>query len=247
VTYSMTIADPAFRIPEQMALVRDEVYLWRVDLAAVSTEGSRWQQLLSHDERTRASRYRSARDGQYFAATRGLLRTILASYVDSDPQRLVFQYSEKGKPFLDTSSPETRVEFNVSHSGATALLVFARERDLGVDVEEIRENFDHKAIARRFFSEHEQRQLAELDPADRYEGFFRCWTRKEAYIKAKGIGLALPLRDFDVSVLRGDHEAMLATRPDGAEAPQWSLREVPVGSGYVAAVCVAGRGWVLRS
>ncbi len=230
-----------------MKLSRDEVCLWRVDLAAVSTEGSRWQQLLSEDERTRAARYRSVRDGRYFATTRGLLRTILASYVNSDPQRLVFQYSEKGKPSLDTGISETRLEFNVSHSGGTALLVFARERKLGVDVEQVRENFDHDAIARRFFSEHEQRQLAALNPADRFAGFFRCWTRKEAYIKAKGIGLSLPLRDFDVSVVREDQEAMLTTRPDESEAARWSLREVPAGTGYVAAVCVEGHGWVLKS
>ena len=135
----------------------------------------------------------------------------------------------------------------MSHSGNAALLAFARGRALGVDVEYMREDFDHAAIAARFFSENEQSQLAALPPADRYRGFFRCWTRKEAYIKAAGTGLSLPLHQFDVSLKPDDENALLSTRPDGAEAARWSMREVPAGDGYVAALCVRGQGWTLRS
>jgi 4'-phosphopantetheinyl transferase len=139
------------------------------------------------------------------------------------------------------------LEFNVSHSGSVAVLAFARGRALGVDVEQLRENFDHEAIACRFFSEEEQRQLAALQPSERYQGFFRCWTRKEAYIKAQGTGLSLPLHQFDVSLKPGEVNALLFTRPDSAEAARWSLQEVLAGDGYIAALCVSGHGWRLKS
>jgi 4'-phosphopantetheinyl transferase len=240
---SMNISDAAFRLETQIMLPADEVHLWRVDLANVARREQKWEEILSADERARAARFRFSRERQYFTATRSLLRTILGGYLDSDPKALRFQYSEKEKPLL-TQSPN-HVEFNVSHSGDVALLAFARGRDVGVDVEQLREDFDHKAIARRFFSEQEQVQLTALAPADRYHGFFRCWTRKEAYIKARGTGLSLPLRHFDVSLKPRDLNALLATRPDSGEASQWVLQEVSAGEGYVAALCVRGHGWHL--
>jgi 4'-phosphopantetheinyl transferase len=243
----MNIADAAFQIEPRMALPEDEVHLWQVDLASVAPGEKRWEQLLSSDERARAARFHFSRDRQYFTATRALLRTILGSYVDSDPTELVFRYSEKEKPSLSQSHSGGPVEFNVSHSGAIALLAFARGRALGVDVEQVRENFDHEAIARRFFSEEEQRQLVALAPSDRHRAFFLCWTRKEAYIKAQGTGLSLPLKQFDVSLRPGDLDALLSTRPDSAEAARWSLGEVPVAADYVAALCVRGHEWRLKS
>ena len=242
----MNISDPAFQLETQITLPAEEVHLWRVDLASVA-EQKRWDDILSVDERARATRFHFSRDRQYFTATRALLRTILGGYLDSDPQALRFQYSEKEKPSLTAPQSGNPVEFNVSHSGDVALLAFARGRDIGVDVERLRENFDHEAIARRFFSEQEQRQLAALAPADRYHGFFRCWTRKEAYIKARGTGLSLPLRQFDVSLKPGDLNALLATRPESSEASQWVLRDVSAGEGYVGAVCVQGHDWRLTS
>jgi 4'-phosphopantetheinyl transferase len=243
----MNISDPAFELETRIPLPEDEVHLWRVDLATVATAEQRWQQILAADERARATRFHFSRDRQYFTATRALLRTILASYAASDPKELVFRYSEKGKPSLSPGHYGIQVEFNVSHSGAVALLALAQGRALGVDVEQVRENFDHGAIARRFFSNEEQRQLAALAPSERYGGFFRCWTRKEAYIKARGTGLSLPLNQFDVSLKPGDANALLFTRPDSAEAAQWSLQEVPAGDGHVAALCVRGHGWTLKS
>jgi 4'-phosphopantetheinyl transferase len=241
----MNISDPDFRLEPRLALPDDEVHLWRVDLTAVAGEEERWQQILSSDERARAARFHFSADRRSFTATRAILRTILASYVGSDPAGLSFRYSEKHKPSLNLSG--NKIEFNVSHSGATALLGFARGRELGVDVEQVRENFDPQVLAKRFFSAHEHSQFAALEPSEKYRGFFRCWTRKEAYIKATGAGLSLPLHEFDVSLRWGDENALLATRPDAAEAALWSLRDVPTGDGYLAALCVRGHGWHLKS
>lgn len=242
----MNISDAAFQLETRIPLLEDEVHLWRVDLATAAPAEQRWEQILSADERARAARFHFPRDRQYFTAARALLRTILARYAASDPRELVFGYSEKGKPSLSPSHSGTEVEFNVSHSGAVALFAFAKGRALGVDVEQVRENFDHEAIARRFFSEEEQRQLAVLAPSERYRGFFRCWTRKEAYIKAQGGGLSLPLHQFDVSLEPGEANALLSTRPDSTEAARWSLQDVPASDGYVAALCVRGHGWRLK-
>ena len=243
----MNIADDAFQIEARIALPKDEVHLWQVDLAVVAKAQQRWEEILSADESVRAARFHFAQDRQYFTATRALLRMILGAYMDSDPRKLVFHYSEKEKPSLAPAHSVSTLEFNVSHSGGMALLAFSRERLLGVDVEQLRVDFDHAAIARRFFSEQERHQLAELAPGERFHGFFRCWTRKEAYIKAQGAGLSLPLDQFDVSLRPGEKNALLATRPDPAEAAQWSLREVPVRDGYIAALCVRGGGWHLKT
>jgi len=243
----MNISDVAFSLQSPLSLPEDEVHLWSVDLAAVAEAEPRWKQILSEDEQARASRFHFSKDRQDFTATRALLRMILAGYVHSDPTELVFGYSHKEKPSLSSPRSDSQVEFNVSHSGAIALLAFARGRLLGVDVEQLRENFDHETIARRFFSEQEQRQLAMLAPPERYDAFFRCWTRKEAYIKAQGSGLSLPLHQFDVSLKPGDVNALLSTRPDSSEAANWSLREVQAAHGYVSALCVRGHGWRLKS
>jgi len=243
----MHITDPDFQLGAQLTLAEDEVHLWRIDLSALSPAEERWQKILSPDERARAARFHFDRDRRHYTATRALLRTLLASYVASEPAELIFRYSDREKPSLGPPHSQPAVEFNVSHSGTAALLAFARGRALGVDIEMIREGFDPVALAQRFFSTHEQSQLAALDPSDKFPGFFRCWTRKEAYIKAVGTGLSLPLDQFDVSVRPKDENALRATRPDASEASLWSLRDVPAGDGYVGALCVRGQGWRLKS
>jgi 4'-phosphopantetheinyl transferase len=249
------ITDSSVQIEAPLALPEDEVQLWRVDLDAIRADESRWQKVLSSDESMRASRFHFARDRQRFVASRALLRTILAGYLATDPSGLSFSYSKKEKPSLGPTHAGSDVMFNISHSHGVALFAFTRRREIGVDVEQVRCDFDLEAIARRFFSTHEQNQLAALPEQERVDAFFRCWTRKEAYIKATGDGLSLPLRQFDVSLAAGEKNALLATRPDGSKTDGlktdgseagWLLREVPAGSGYIAALCVRGQDWKLN-
>jgi 4'-phosphopantetheinyl transferase len=242
----MNISDPAFHLEAPLSLPEDEVQLWRVDLDALGPEESRWQELLSSDELKRAARFHFPRDRQRFVTSRALLRTILAGFLASDPATLTFSYSDKEKPSLAPAHAGSNIAFNISHSGGIALLAFTRGREIGVDVEPVRSNFDMEAIARRFFSPAEQKQLAALPPEKKADGFFRCWTRKEAYIKATGDGLSLPLTQFDVALDPGESNALLATRPDTSEAGRWLLREVPAGPGYIAALCVRGQDWKLN-
>jgi 4'-phosphopantetheinyl transferase len=247
----MNIADPRsidsnFRIDAPMALPSDEVQLWRAELEALRDEEPRWQNVLSSEESARAARFHFARDRQHFVAARALLRIILGGYLGSDPKSLGFSYSKKEKPSLAPTHAGGRITFNISHSGGVALFAFTREREIGVDVEQVRRDFDLEGIARRFFSLHEQKELADLPTAEKIDAFFRCWTRKEAYIKATGDGLSLPLSQFDVSLAAGEKNALLATRPDEKEAECWRLEEVPAGAGYSGALCVRGKEWRLH-
>jgi len=240
------IAEANFEIDWPLLLPENEVQVWRVDLEAVRAEEPRWQRLLSSDESMRAARFHFPVDRQSFVAARALLRTILAGYLTADPKGLSFSYSKKEKPSLGPDQADSGVTFNVSHSGGIALLAFARRREIGIDVEQVRRDFDVEAIAKRFFSTQEQEQLVVLPKEKRFEAFFRCWTRKEAYIKATGDGLSLPLDQFDVSIVEDDSDALLCTRQDNSEAALWHLRDIPAGAGYVAALCVRGRDWRLK-
>jgi 4'-phosphopantetheinyl transferase len=248
---SMNITDSGFQVEAPLSLPEDEAQLWRIDLEAVGGDESLWQRTLSSDELDRASRFHFPRDRQRFASSRSLLRILLAGYLATDPAKVNFSYSKNGKPSLGPAHEGSNVKFNISHSGGITLLAFTRGREIGVDVEQVRSDFDVQAIARRFFSPKEQRQLADLPAEKSVDAFFRCWTRKEAYIKAIGDGLSLPLNQFDVSLESGEANALLATRPDGSEpdgsepdgseAEDWLLREVPGWPGYIAALCVRGQ------
>ena len=221
--------------------------LWRADLDVLAPHEPRWQQILSADEQKRAARFHFAKDRQHFSAARAILRMILGSYLDVDPAKVDFLYSQKEKPYLAVRHAEKGITFNVSHSGGIALYAFARRMEIGLDVECISREVEVESIARRFFSQCEQQQLLKLPASERVEAFFRCWTRKEAYIKATGDGLSLPLSQFDVSLQPDDKDALMATRPESAEAKRWLLCEVPAGAGYVAALCARGRTWKLTS
>ncbi len=193
-------------------------------------------ELLSSEERERAARYRAGKPRDNFILTRGTLRSLVATCVGAKPQELSFRYSEYGKPLLDGSFD---LRFNVSHTDGLALIALGKTREIGVDVEKITAAPDFKKLAARFFSARERDSLEQLSGEELPTAFFRCWTRKEAYVKARGEGLSLPLHQFDVSVAPSETQALLATRPDPAEASRWALQDLPVSNGYVAALATA--------
>jgi len=209
------------------------VHVWKRSLHSAQAVVDACYELLSPEERERAARYRVERARCDYILTRSALRSLAAGYLRKTPQDLSFRYSEFGKPSLDGRSD---LRFNVSHTEGQALLAFAREREIGVDVEQIRPALDARQLAERFFSVHERRSLESLSGDALYAAFFRCWTRKEAYVKARGSGLSLPLHQFDVSIAAADPQALLATRPDASEASRWILRDLPVSPGYAAAL-----------
>jgi 4'-phosphopantetheinyl transferase len=152
---------------------------------------------------------------------------------------LQFSYSAHGKPKLE-GHPGNALEFNVSHSDGMAIVSLARHSRLGVDIEKVRLDFEHQHIAERFFSDQEREQLRSMSPEEIPYAFFRCWTRKEAFIKALGEGLSHPLHQFDVELRATEPARLLSTRPDPAEVSRWSLFDIPVPAGYLAALAMEG-------
>ncbi len=211
------------------------VHVWQRPLRAPAADVEACRELLSSAEREKALRYRVERPRSDFILTRGTLRSLLAKYLHKTPNDVLFQYTKYGKPFLEDRCD---LRFNVSHCEGLALLAFVRRREIGVDVEKVRPQSDVTKLAERFFSVRERNHLRTLSGDELHSAFFRCWTRKEAYIKAKGEGLSLPLHQFDVSIDPNSPRILLATRPDGSEANRWTIYNVQTFPGYVAALAV---------
>ena len=229
----ITVKDDRFLIRQ------NEVHIWYAELSNPA-DARTLQSLLSVDEVERANRFRFPEHRRRFRIARGCLRQLLGAYLDVPPQQVRFAYSAEGKPQLSSEFSQ-ELSFNVSHSEDLAVLSFANHRKIGVDVEVFRYDVDTEGIPRRFFSDVEQFALAGLHGQQKIEGFFNCWTRKEAYVKAVGLGLSLPLRDFDVSLLPGQPARILATRPDAKLASQWSVESFYLNEQCAAAVVVEGR------
>lgn len=226
--------------PSTLLLDLDEVHVWHAALNQSASTVKDLASSLAPDEMERAERFSLQRHRDEFIVARGALRTILGLYLNVAPSCLRFSYTQYGKPHLTDDVQHDGLFFNVSHSNERVLYALTRGREIGVDIEYIRPEMATEKIAERFFSVAEVAALRSLPAHEQPRGFFNCWTRKEAYLKARGEGLSLPLDCFDVSLLPGEPVALLATRDDPGEALRWSLRELPTDPGYVAALAVTG-------
>jgi 4'-phosphopantetheinyl transferase len=222
----------------------DAVHVWFADLNRHSADDLK--QLLAADEIARADRFRFARDRNHYIVARAILRTLLAAYSGSAAHEVQFGYAEKGKPSL-SAAENNLLNFNLAHSHGKVVYAFALGRALGIDLEFVREDFAGEDIADRFFSRAEIAALRNI-PADlRKQAFFNCWTRKEAYIKARGEGLSMPLDAFDVSLEPGQPALFLRNHQEPGEVERWCMRALSAPDGYVAALVVEGQSWELKS
>ncbi len=203
-----------------------------------ASEAASLRALLSAEESERAARFRLAADADRFAAGRGALRVVLGRWLGLAPEAVRFGSLPNGKPVL---AGHAEPQFNLSHSGEWVLIAVARGRRVGVDVERERDDTDSGEIARRYFSANEADTFNRLPPEAQPEAFFRCWTRKEAYIKARGDGLSFPLDQFDVAFAPGESAALVANRVQPEEVGRWSLFDLSAAMpGYAAALAVEG-------
>ncbi len=228
--------------PDTLKLGDDEVHVWRAALDLKPAHLEKLQQTLTPSERERAKRFFFQIGRERFVAARGLLRTILAYYLDMEPDQLRFSYNPYGKPDLAPEFDGHGLRFNMSHSHEVTLIAITRGREIGLDIELIRPDLAYEQIARRFFSPGEVATLLALPPNLRQEAFFVCWTRKEAYIKARGEGLSYPLDQFEVSLVPGEPAALLMTQGFPREASRWSIYDLDPGPGYAAALAIEGHG-----
>jgi 4'-phosphopantetheinyl transferase len=234
-------------IPSSFQLSPNEVHIWCASLDVSPEISARLYATLTPDERSRSARFQFERDRQRFNVAHGVLRDLLGRYLQTQPGRIRFVYNAFGKPDV---SPEfgSRLTFNLSHSAEFALIAIANTSNLGIDIEYIRALSDCADIARHFFSAAEVDSLNSL-PSQLYaEAFFRCWTKKEAYLKACGEGLAIPLNSFSVPPA-----ANRAVTPVDLDVPwkdfvpndHWSLYTLQPAPGYAGALAIEGNGWRL--
>jgi 4'-phosphopantetheinyl transferase len=231
--------------PEPVMLPPGEVHVWRADLDVGAAALPGLRATLSADEQARAERFHSPVDGARYTAARGILRALLARYLRTPADDLRFCTNAHGKPALIPGNGTQDLRFNLSHSHGLALLAFAFDREVGVDLEYVRPSRTDDGVAERFFSAEEVAALRALPESAQTEAFFHCWTRKEAYIKARGGGLSIDLTRFTVSLAPTPMTNLPITAHDGHEASGWSLRALAPADGYVAAVAAEGADWSL--
>lgn len=230
----LTTAEP------DLALDQDTLHVWSGGLDVDAKALEAYAFVLSADEKARADRFRFDKDRTHFVVTRGVLRFFLGAYTHRLPKDVAFCYGPKGKPEL--ANKGTGVCFNVSHSHGMGMWAFAINRPVGVDVEYVERSVNIDAVGKRFFSDDEWRHLCDLPDDQRRKSFFRCWTRKEAFVKAIGDGLSFSLKAFDVSV----GEMAQLKRIDGEYDPQkWTLKAIEPTPEYVGAVAFEGQARVL--
>jgi 4'-phosphopantetheinyl transferase len=220
--------------PNDLTLQPNQVDVWRISLNlepdSVKPAGS----FLSADESKRAARFHFPADRDHYIAAHTRLRDILTRYIHCSADELAFSTNPHGKPWLRSRE----LEFNLSHSGDFALVAVAGNRRVGIDLERIRPGISAHVIARQYFSKAEVEELENLQMDQREAAFFTCWTRKEAFIKARGLGLSLPLESFDVSLTPNEPAILRAVRPDAEEAARWSLHSLDIDPSYAAALAV---------
>ena len=219
--------------PSSPSLETGTVHVWRIALNQEDDRLERFRRTLEAGELERAGRFHFDKDRRHFIVARGFLRSVVARYLGSQPEALRFEYGAYGKPALGS---EHTLRFNLSHSNEVALLAVSLDADIGVDVEHIRADFASEDIARRYFSRAEVEVFNALPPEERVAAFFRCWTRKEAYIKAIGKGFSQSLSAFDVTLAPGIAPALLRAEDD--DASRWWMSDIEVGEGYAGALIV---------
>jgi 4'-phosphopantetheinyl transferase len=235
-------------LPSSFQLASDEVHSWFASLDVPPETSARLYATLTPDERTRSARFRFERDQQRFIVARGVLRDLLARYLQTQPGRIRFAYNAFGKPDLGREYAN-RLTFNLSHSAGLAVIAIATASDVGVDLEYVRAESDYADIARHFFSAAEIDYLTAL-PSHLYaECFFSCWTKKEAYLKARGEGLAMPLNSFSVPLTIDPAHTLVdlyVRSKDTVTGKPWSLYTLRPAPGYAGALAIEGTGWRIR-
>lgn len=237
-------SDQLWKLPPYNVRLRErEAHIWRASLAQTEQSVQHLKEVLSREELATASRFRFERDRRRWIAAHAILRLLLAHYIDADPAAFRFGTNAYGKPFLAFPAPSPPFEFNLSHTGDLVLYAFASAAQVGIDIEYQQEGLDYEALARVSFSQREQVTLHALPQQSKCAAFFSCWTRKEAYMKARGLGLSLPSAFFDVSLAPGESAALLDSREDPHEVERWSMLELFPGPGYTGALVLEGGGW----
>ena len=222
-----------------------EIHVWQAPLVVPVSILQQLNQHLSEKEATRAASFHFTKDRNRWIVAHGVLRLLLARYTGADPHLIDFDVNAYGKPSLASPVLPIPLQFNLSHSRDLVLYAFTYNSQVGIDVEYKRADIDYDALARVSFSSNEQAILHSLPNHLKHDAFYNCWTRKEAYIKARGKGIYIPLDQFDVSFLPGEPAALLDSREDPQEPTRWTLQELIPAPDYAAALAVESSDWLI--
>lgn len=216
----------------------NQVHIWSVELDALASKLHHLRTFLSGDELEKSARFRFDRHRNRYVAAHGWMRNVLGRYVSLPPTRLQFDSGPKGKPFLIGDANSRALQFNMAHSETMALLAISPTARVGVDVERVRPMPDADELVSRFFSRREADQFRDV-PADRKgEAFFNLWTRKEAWLKATGEGIAHLLAQVEVAFLPSEPARLLELPKEYETATGWSLSSFSPAPGYIGAMAV---------
>lgn len=234
--------------PKELVLDNNEAHIWRADLDLAGPEAEYFCRFLSKDELERAGSFYFQQDRRRFVVNRGILRMILSRYLHKDPGQIVFYYGPFGKPALAKEPGLKRVHFNLSHSASLALYTVVQNQNVGIDIEQIRSDFPWDRIAKRFFCTSEYETLRAIPRNLRSEAFFNDWTCKEAYGKATGRGLSLPLNQIEISRITGKPADRLNVPGERIQPSRWLLLKFRPAKGYVGCLvverpCLHVKGW----
>ncbi len=237
----MLNAETIWRYPPALPVLKsDEVHVWCAVLDQPARAFRECEQTLSSDEHVRALQIPSLLYRHRFIAARGLMRMILSRYVGAAPQNLFFSYSRRGKPFLSPESGGGWIDFSLTYSNSLALCAVTCKREIGIDLEHLRQIEKAALIASQFFSARENRDLRRLAPELRLEAFLNCWTRKGAYFKALGLGISECAAQVEVSLKPNHPSCLLSIAGDKDSAAHWIIRSLSPAPGYVGALAVYG-------
>jgi 4'-phosphopantetheinyl transferase len=227
-------------------LARGEVHILFSDLNREASDLARLERYLAEDERVRAERLRSGLVRDRFVAGRGFLREALSIYTKIRPEEIRFSAGDFGKPGLTGEAGFSNLSFNLSHAADMAILAVSGDREVGIDLEKISEDLPYHEMARIFFSRRELEEFLSLPTSEQLAAFYRCWTRKEAYMKGCGRGFSQPSDSFDVSLLPGDPPALIMHRTSSEEPLLWRLIDISVPTGYCATLAFTGDPPLIR-
>lgn len=224
--------------PAEWQLDAHEAHVWAASLRVDEERADEFAHTLSPDETARAKRFVFDRDRKRFIAGRGLLREMLGHYLHREPGQIRFQYSPRGKPSLAGHAENEHFHFNLAHSDDVAVFTFSRTCPVGVDVERMRRMHDAESIAERFFSARETNLLKSLPEAEKQTGFFNLWTRKEAWLKATGEGIAKLLAQVEVSLEPDERAQLISILGDTRAAKKWTLHDLEPATGFKGALAL---------
>ena len=230
-------------LPENIKLNKNIVHVYYTDLTKAYNCLQRFYKMLSDDEKDRAGKYHFEKDRNNYLVSRGLLRLILSKYLSIKAQEIIFEYNKYGKPYLKNNN----LSFNIAHSSSTFIMTVTKEYDIGIDIEFMRDDLEIINMANNFFSEYEIKELLSLDQTNRLEGFYNCWTRKEAFIKAVGKGLSIPLDSFDVELDPEKLVKILDIRFNSYPIEEWQIIDLSLIPNFKCAVAVKNNNVVLET